>query len=48
MGSNKQDFIDDFIMNLRISSSETILKKSNLGSCEGAGSVKGSAMSPEF
>ena len=39
-GSNKQDFVGDFIIALRISSSETVLEKSNLGRSEGEGTVK--------
>ena len=38
--SNKLDLVDDFKIALRISSPETVSKKSNLGGSEGAGSVK--------
>ena len=37
--SNKQDFIGDFIVVFQSSSSETVLKKSNLNGSEGAESV---------
>ena len=43
-GSNKQDFVDDFIMNFFIRNS---FKESNYGSSEGAGSVKESVLEKE-
>ena len=39
-GSNRQDFVGDFIIAFWISSSETVLKESKLGRSEGAGNLK--------
>ena len=46
-GSNRQGFVDDFIIAFWISSSETVLKESKLGGSEGAGSLKESVLENE-
>ena len=46
-GSNRQDFVGDFIIVFWISSSETVLKESKLGRSEGAGSLKESVLENE-
>ena len=46
-GSNKQNFVANYILALCFSSSETVLKKSNLVRSELSGSVKESVMESE-
>ena len=43
-GSNRQDFVGDFIIAFWISSSETVLKETRLGRSEGAGSLEESVL----
>ena len=43
-GSNRQDFVGDFIIAFLISSSEIVLKESKLGRSEVAGNLKESML----
>ena len=43
-GSNRQNFVGDFIIAFCISLSETVLKESKLGRSEGAGNLKESVL----
>ena len=47
-GSSKQDLVGELVITFQISSSDTDLKRSNLGTSEGAGRVKESVLMKKF